>query len=70
MWLAVVKAWIIEGSCGGNQLPTISSEFLAYDDRCYMLYCREGGGGMGVLQTCCHHMISGHRGGGIFALVW
>ena len=42
VWLAVVKAWMIEGFCEGNQLPMISSEFLAYDDRCYMLYCTEG----------------------------
>ena len=60
---------MIEGFCEGNQLPMISSEFLAYDDRCYMLYCTKGGGGgMGVLQTCCHHMMLGHRGGGIFGL--
>ena len=59
---------MIEGFYEGNQLPMISSEFLAYDDRCYMLYCTKGGGRDGCTPDLCHHMMLGHRGGGIFGL--
>ena len=67
--LAVVKTWMIEGFFEGNQLPMISSEFLAYDDRCYMLYCREGG-----RDGCTPDLLSPHdvrtQGWGDFRLMW
>ena len=68
MWLAVVKAWISEDLAEGISCLRLVVNFLLMmiDVTCY---CRQGGG-MGVLQTCCLHMILGHRDEGIFALVW
>ena len=70
VWLAVVKAWMIEGFFEGNQLPMISSEFLAYDDRCYMLYCTKGGGGGWVYSRPVSPHDVRTQGWGDFRLVW